>query len=368
MTTISLCMIVRDEEAVLARCLDSAREIADEVIVVDTGSADRTKQIAAAYGRVLDFVWCDDFAAARNFSFAQATQEYILWLDADDVIEPADRVRFLQLKAGLDGTADVVMLPYHTAFDAQGRPVFTYYRERLLRRAAGLRWQGAVHECIAPAGRIVYGDAAVSHRKADAGRHSRRNLGIYERLRARGEALDARACFYYARELMADGQDEAAARAFEDFLARPDGWVENRIEACRNLADCLVRLGRRDQAKQALVRSFAMDCPRGEACCALAALTMQEGEPEQAAFWYRAALHAPCHPERGGFVYRPCYDFIPCLGLCVCCDRMGQHEQAAIWNERAALYQPDAPEVAYNRRYFAGRQAHSDRAADAGIE
>ena len=69
------------------------------------------------------------FAAARNFSFAQATQEYILWLDADDVIEPADRARFLQLKAGLDGTADVVMLPYHTAFDTQGRPVFTYYRE-----------------------------------------------------------------------------------------------------------------------------------------------------------------------------------------------------------------------------------------------
>ena len=67
MTTISLCMIVRDEETVLARCLDSVQEIADEIIVVDTGSADRTKQVAAAYGRVLDFAWCDDFAAARTF-------------------------------------------------------------------------------------------------------------------------------------------------------------------------------------------------------------------------------------------------------------------------------------------------------------
>ena len=150
MTTISLCMIVRDEETVLARCLDSVQEIADEIIVVDTGSADRTKQIAAAYGRVLDFAWCDDFAAARNFSFAQATQEYILWLDADDVIEPADRARFLQLKAGLDGTADVVMLPYHTAFDTQGRPVFTYYREapvapRGRTALAGGRYTSASH-------------------------------------------------------------------------------------------------------------------------------------------------------------------------------------------------------------------------------
>ena len=135
MVTISLCMIVKDGEAVLARCLDSVREIADEIVVVDTGSADRTRQIAAEYGRVFDFAWCDDFSAARNFSFEQAEKEYILWLDADDVIAPEDRERFLALKERMDGTEDVVMLPYHTAFDEQGRPTFTYYRERLLRRS-----------------------------------------------------------------------------------------------------------------------------------------------------------------------------------------------------------------------------------------
>ena len=150
MATISLCMIVKDEQAVLGRCLDSVQGIVDEIIVVDTGSSDCTKEIAAAYGKVQDFEWCDDFSAARNFSFAQASMDYILWLDADDVIEPEDREKFLQLKSELDGTADMVMLPYHTAFDAQGKAVFTYYRERLLRRAAGFRWQGAVHECITP--------------------------------------------------------------------------------------------------------------------------------------------------------------------------------------------------------------------------
>ena len=147
MATISLCMIVKDEESVLARCLDSVQGIADEIVVVDTGSSDRTKEIAAAYGQVMDFAWCDDFAAARNFAFAQATKDYIMWLDAYDVIAPADRGRFLALKARLDGTADVVMLPYHIAFDEQGQPSFVYYRERLIRRAAGLRWEGAVHEC-----------------------------------------------------------------------------------------------------------------------------------------------------------------------------------------------------------------------------
>ena len=364
MATISLCMIVKDEQAVLGRCLDSVQGIVDEIIVVDTGSSDCTKEIAAAYGKVQDFEWCDDFSAARNFSFAQATLDYILWLDADDVIEPEDRKRFMQLKSELDGTADMVMLPYHTAFDAQGKAVFTYYRERLLRREAGFRWQGAVHECITPSGSVVYGEAAVSHHKEKAGERGR-NLRIYQRMQERGEKLDTRGRFYYARELMTDGQYQLAAQAFETFLAMPDGWVENRIEACRNLADCLCALGRREEAKQALVRSFSMDCPRGESCCALAALAVEDGQLEQASFWYQAALHAPCHPERGGFVYQPCYGFVPCLGLCVCCDRMGQHEQAAIWNERAAMYQPDSPEVACNRRYFAQRENMvTDRMAD----
>lgn len=143
MVTISLCMIVKDEEAVLARCLDSVAEIADEIIVVDTGSSDRTKEIAAQYGQVFDFVWCEDFSAARNYSFAQATKDFILWLDADDVITPEDKARFLKLKQELNETTDVVMLPYHTAFDERGRPTYTYYRERLLRRAAGFQWVGA---------------------------------------------------------------------------------------------------------------------------------------------------------------------------------------------------------------------------------
>ena len=77
MVSISLCMIVKDEEAVLARCLDSVQGIADEIIIVDTGSSDQTRAIASQYGRVLDFAWCNDFSAARNYSFAQAGCDYI---------------------------------------------------------------------------------------------------------------------------------------------------------------------------------------------------------------------------------------------------------------------------------------------------
>lgn len=70
MVTISLCMIVRNEEAVLERCLHSVCNVVDEIILVDTGSEDRTKEIARSYtDRIYDFAWSDDFAAARNFPF-----------------------------------------------------------------------------------------------------------------------------------------------------------------------------------------------------------------------------------------------------------------------------------------------------------
>ena len=92
MITISLCMIVKDEEDVLARCLESAADTADEIIIVDTGSADATKEIARRYtDKVYDFAWTDDFSAARNFSFSKAEMEYCMWLDADDILLEADR-------------------------------------------------------------------------------------------------------------------------------------------------------------------------------------------------------------------------------------------------------------------------------------
>ena len=147
MVSISLCMIVRNEEKVLGRCLSCVRGFADEIIIVDTGSTDRTKEIAFSFtDKVYDFKWKDDFAAARNFAFSRGTGYYLFWLDADDVLLPSDRQKLLALKAELDGTADVVMLPYHTGFDEQGRPTFFSYRERHLKTSAHLRWQCSVNE------------------------------------------------------------------------------------------------------------------------------------------------------------------------------------------------------------------------------
>ncbi len=86
---LSFCIIVKNEEAALPQCLDSVRQVVDEMIVVDTGSTDRTRAIAASYGaRVYEFAWCNDFAAARNASLSYAQGDWVLVLDADETLVP----------------------------------------------------------------------------------------------------------------------------------------------------------------------------------------------------------------------------------------------------------------------------------------
>ena len=103
MISVSLCMIVKNEEDVLARCLESVSGLVDEIVIVDTGSADRTREIAEQFtSRVYDFAWIDDFAAARNYAFSLAEKDYCMWLDADDVLLEADRAALETLKETLD--------------------------------------------------------------------------------------------------------------------------------------------------------------------------------------------------------------------------------------------------------------------------
>ena len=90
--TLSLCMIVRDEEEMLPGCLAPLRDVVDEIVVVDTGSTDATVEIAESFGaRVVHFPWNGSFADARNVSIDAATGDWIMYLDADEHMEPGRR-------------------------------------------------------------------------------------------------------------------------------------------------------------------------------------------------------------------------------------------------------------------------------------
>ncbi len=351
---ISLCMIVRDEEAVLERCLQSVAGVVDEIVIVDTGSTDRTKEIATKFtDRIYDFPWCDDFSAARNFAFSKGTGAYLMWLDADDILPDGEREGLLQLKESLAlGQYDTVMLPYDAAFDEAGKPTFSYDRERLLRNCPLARWQGRVHEVVVPFGKILHGEVHIQHRK-EAPSCSDRNLRIYEKMLAEGLTLNPREQFYYARELYEQERYAQAAEELQQFLHRREGWLENKLEACRCCARCYFALGEEEKAMELLLHGLLLAPPTGELCCEIGTAFFRKQDWKQAIFWYESALRAEKRTKEGAFVREECYGYYPCIQLCVCYDRLGERGMARMYNRMAALHRPGDAAVLQNEAYFA---------------
>ena len=142
---LSVCLIVKNEERFLDNCLRSVVPIAQEILVVDTGSTDRTVEIARAHGaRVEFFEWCDDFSAARNAGLAKARGDWILVLDADEEILAEDRNRLLE---EMRSDSNHLLLRLRCIQDLNGRR-FQAYVPRLFRNAPGIRFQDPIHESV----------------------------------------------------------------------------------------------------------------------------------------------------------------------------------------------------------------------------
>jgi glycosyltransferase involved in cell wall biosynthesis len=348
---ISICIIVKDEKETLARCLACAKKIADEIIVADTGSTDGSKEIAKSFtDKVYDFVWIDDFSAARNFAFSKASKDFLMWLDADDVL-PEKSIEHLRLLKQSDHIeADIIYMPYNIAFDEDNNPTFSYYRERIVRRSANPVWIEPVHEVIDVKGRSIYLDAAVEHRKTKTN-PSGRNLKIMEKQLANGKKLSPRLRFYYARELMYNGNNEKAVIEFNGFLNDKSGWVENKICACNDLSVCYEKLKNYENALSAAFKAFGYGRPRSKTLCRIGELFLKSGRLSEAEYWYEAALN--CRKEKNlGFDESDYDGFIPSIQLCVIHDKLGNAEKAEHYNDIAGSFKPHSPAYLYNKQYF----------------
>lgn len=341
-------MIVKDEEQTLARSINCVKDFADEIVVVDTGSTDGTVEIARSQNaKVFFFEWCDDFSAARNFSFSKAECDLVMWLDADDIITPENAKLIAELKERDD--FDVAFVKYAAAFD-KGVPTFVYYRERIFRRSLDFKWQGFVHEVIPPAGRQVYSPACIYHKKVKSG-NPKRNLAIYQSRIAAGCKLDERGKFYYGRELFFNNLLTESIAVLKDYL-KGGGWVENKIEACRTLYKAYKKTGREKEAVEALLQAFLYDSPRAEDCCYLAEYFEGKNQIGAAIYWYERALTSSESAESGGFVNVDFLNFIPAIRLCVLYDKLGNFALAEKYNETAGRAKPNDKSYLFNKEYF----------------
>jgi glycosyltransferase involved in cell wall biosynthesis len=353
-------MIVRNAADTLGRCLDSVAGIADELVIVDTGSSDGTQELILRYTPDFHtFAWIDDFAAARNESFDRAKMDYVLWLDADDVLLEEDRHKLMRLKRELDPDTDSVTMLYHYAFDEFGIPSLSLRRNRLVKRSRQFHWIGAVHEYLDVSGRILNSDIAVTHTRKHA--QSGRNLAIFERRLARGEPFSPRDMVYYANELADNGQNERAASVYESFLRQDEGWTEDRLSACFRLAQTYGKLDRPGDKLKAVFRSFAIDVPRAEHLNLLGDHFLLQGDFPTAKYWFEQATRLAKPQMCWGFMHDAYWTWYPHLQLCVCCYKLGDVAASFEHNERARRYRPQDPIILANQSLLEGKLADENR-------
>lgn len=291
MATISLCMIVKNEAAILERCMDTVYDLVDEIIIVDTGSSDNTKEIAKKYtDKVYDFTWIDDFAAARNFSFSKATMEYIYAPDADEILDETNRERFRQMKKYLLPEIEMVQMMYLT--ETENNTVMNVkreYRPKLFKRLRTFTWIDPIHETVRLDPVVYDSDIEIMHRPQAS--HGKRDFSIFEKSYVRDGGLSKKVQTMYAKELFKCGDAEDFSRAIPIFEAE---WLKDPMSDAGKEAACVLAHQARVSMDPSALMKFALrdmiETPCAEICYELGAYYEAEGDIHEAIVWYRNAV------------------------------------------------------------------------------
>ncbi|MFZ5898315.1 MAG: glycosyltransferase [Bacillota bacterium] len=267
--TISLCMIVKDEEKNLGRCLESIRRWVDEIIVVDTGSVDRTADIAGSYGaRVFYFPWQDDFAQARNESLKHATKSWIFILDADEEVPPETGQNLRRLASAPDGVEGWTFTIASPASSAGKSPRNRHLNLRMFRNKEAYRFAGVVHEQVRFGGLEGKTESMIRHSgltiihygymrdKKEGRTKTLRNITLLQKALAENPD-DPFYNYNLGVSYYTAGHLEDARRHYETAIRHVDPQVAFASALFRNYALCLSDLGEHAQALAVIDRALA---------------------------------------------------------------------------------------------------------------
>lgn len=292
MATISLCMIVKNEEAILARCLDSIADLMDEIIIVDTGSTDRTREIASHYtDQIYDFPWNNDFSAARNFSFSKAQMEYIYAADADEVLDSFNRERFARLKEVLLPEIEIVQMKYvtETAFDTVLNTQ-KEYRPKLFKRLRTFTWVDPIHETVRLNPVIFDSDIEILHKPQTL--HSKRDFSIFVNAFRHDGKFSPKIRNMYARELLKTGDSKDFADAKNVFLSILNN--DPSEEAIKEASCVLAHAYRLEDNKNEFFKLTMKDMlttPCAEICYELGTYFLSQKDYDEAVLWFYNAAY-----------------------------------------------------------------------------
>ncbi len=303
---LSVCMIVKDEEKHLAECLTSVREVASEIIVGDTGSADRTKEIAQEYGaKVLDVPWTDDFAAARNAVLKEATGDWILSLDADEVIAEEDRAKIIEAINSWEVAGFwIATRNYCNDSTIQGwQPAggdhfaktyagwFPSVKVRLWQQQENILFQGRVHEVIPEEvlrsfGKVAMLPVPIHHYGFEqSGEKKEAYLKMVERKVAE-EPSSARAHYELGVLYKEQGKYDLAEEAFSQSLKLDSTFVTPLL----NFGIVQQKQGKYEDAMKTLQAVLLRDAGSADACFALGYCSFMQNDMEKAEEYFTQAV------------------------------------------------------------------------------
>lgn len=351
METISLCMIVKDEEKVLDTCLNSIHDLVDEIIIVDTGSTDKTKEIAQKYtDKIYDFKWVDDFAKARNYSFSKATKDYIMWLDADDYLPEEEKPKFKKLKKSLNDTVDMYTMIYIYSRDKNGMPTYVQRKYRLLKRENNYQWESPIHEFIKPKGKIVTTDITIIHNKIHVN-DPNRNLRIFEKMIKENHKFTIREQYCYADALYRNRNYQKAIELFEEFVAKTlTNYNQNKhylYLALIELADCYKFTNNPRKEINTLLLILKNQIPTVNLLYKIGDFFRRQKQYKMGVYWLNLAVNSSEVSDNQQYE-----KYLSYISLGICYYYLKDYEKAYNTNEKAGKISPNSQTYINNKKIY----------------
>jgi glycosyltransferase involved in cell wall biosynthesis/tetratricopeptide (TPR) repeat protein len=306
---VSLTMIVRDEEKNIADCIECVRDLVDEMVVVDTGSRDRTKTIASGLGaKVFDFPWVDSFARARNEALWRASGDWVFWLDADDRVDANNRSRLKEVLGSLPRGRIIGYSMKVECVAQRGASPTVVDHVRVFPRHSALRWEYRVHENILPAinrlgGEVRWTDVTIHHL-------GYLDEGIRERKRLRDQMLLAKnleECpedpflhFNLGHSLIDGGDLDRAAEHLRESIARSEPHYSQVKKAYALLAQVERNRGRLDAALEVLAEGRTHYPANAELLFFSGVYLHEKGRHKDAADCFEGILKTKAWPQEFG--------------------------------------------------------------------
>lgn len=349
MLKISLCMIVRDEESFISKTIENLKDIVSEIIVVDTGSRDKSRECAKQYGaKVCNYIWCDDFSKVRNYSFGVASGDFIIWMDAGEFFNEINLKKLKEFVNKLNESIDVVCMKKIIEESNNGEIIKYIMTPRIVRKNSCIRWCGEAVEFLDVSGKMIKETSICINSQ-----HKKLGSERFQIIKERKEAnlpISSREILYYARLLMKNYKDREALLMYRELMRREDEEAYYYLETSLCLAEYYLKNNDISGFREYIFKSYEYGVPVAKAYFLMGEYFYKNCKYEEAIHWYLGAENLPLKILYDNEVDISYNSSLIYGQLSLCYSKIGDFNMAKFYNDKLAVYSENSPIVRYNRR------------------